>query len=113
MATATPITYKFETPCCCDEEPQVCDPGGVQVVNLTITNPDGTKEVIPMNWFEANGSFVAGVGANAVITCNPDTGVWTASGTTTAMGWTVSGSANSPNAIPQSVKFDGTIISFS
>ena len=106
-----PVTTTFKVPCGCNPD-TLCDPGGVQVVTLTYTLLDGSTEVITMNW---NGTrFVAtGAGNNAVITCNPATGIWTASGNAGSGGWSITGSANSPTAIPDGQHFQGVTYSFS
>ena len=102
---------EFKVPCGCDPDPE-CDPNGVQVVTLTFTKVDGGTEAVPMNW---NGTqFVAtGVGNNAVISCNPATGIWTASGNAGSGSWGINGSANSPTAIPDGQHHDLTTYSFS
>jgi hypothetical protein len=96
MATATPITYKFETPCCCDEDPvDPCEPG-IPSVTATFKTQDGTITTVVAN-------FVAGqcryAGGGMVVNFNVNTGLWTASGNN-HMGWSITGSANTPNGMP-------------
>ena len=107
------LTETFKVSCGCNEEPEVCDPNGVQVVTLTFTKADGSTEAVPMNW---NGTqFVAAGGGfqSAVISCNPATGIWTASGNAGSGGWGINSSGNSPTAIPDGQHHDSTTYSFS
>ena len=97
MATATPITYKFETPCCCDEDPvDPCEPG-IPSVTATFKENDGTISTVVAN-------FIAGqcryAGGGFVVNFNADTGLWTASGNHPDTGWSIRGSANTPNGMP-------------
>jgi len=96
MATATPITYKFETPCCCDEDPvDPCEPG-IPSVTATFKEQDGTITTVVANFMAGQCRYAGG---GMVVNFNADTGLWTASGNN-AMGWSIRGSANTPNGMP-------------
>lgn len=101
----TPLEETFKVACGCDPE-VVCNPAtNVQSVTVTMTSASGNSNVTNRNEVytltRGNGCIFSNTqnGNNLTISGNPTTQMWTASGNNSD-GWSISGSANTPNGMP-------------